>query len=43
VLAGVYEVPNLVPFRLQERRGEAPPRSDGRVALDALKVVWALR
>ena len=34
---------NTVPFAVVERRGEAPTRSDGLLALDALRVIIRLR
>jgi hypothetical protein len=40
---GVFGVLNLVPFEFQERRGGPRLRTDGRLALDALKVARALR
>jgi hypothetical protein len=41
--AGAACVLNLVPLTLQERRGGAWLRTDGRVALDALRVARAMR
>jgi hypothetical protein len=42
-LAGVFGVLNLVPLTFQERREGPPVRTDGRLALDALRVARALR
>jgi hypothetical protein len=42
-LAGIFGVLNLVPLAFQERRDRPPVRTDGRVALDALRVARALR
>jgi Zn-dependent protease len=42
-LAGVFGVLNLIPLTLQERRNGPSRRSDGKLALDALRVVRALR
>ena len=42
-LAGVFGVLNLIPFSFQERRDGPSLRTDGRLALDALRVVRALR
>jgi hypothetical protein len=39
---GAFGVLNLVPFKLHGKPGEAPLRSDGRLALDAARVVRAL-
>ena len=41
--AGVFGVLNLVPITFQERRNGPAMRSDGRLALDALRVARALR
>jgi hypothetical protein len=43
VLGGAFGVLNLVPFAFQERRDGPPLRTDGRLALDALKVARELR
>lgn len=43
LLAGVLGVLNLIPFAFQERRAGPSLRSDGRLALDALAVVRAVR
>jgi hypothetical protein len=42
-LAGAFAVLNLIPIRLQERRNGPVVRTDGRLALDALRVARALR
>ena len=42
-LGGVFGVLNLVPIQLQERRHGPRLASDGRLALDALRVARALR
>jgi membrane-associated protease RseP (regulator of RpoE activity) len=42
-LVGVTGVLNLVPLRFQERRHGPTLRTDGRLALDALRVARALR
>jgi hypothetical protein len=42
-LGGVFGVLNLVPLSFQERRDGPAFRSDGRVALDALRVGRAVR
>jgi hypothetical protein len=42
-LGGVFAVLNLVPLRLQEGRNGPTIRTDGRLALDALRVARALR
>jgi hypothetical protein len=34
---------SLIPFSYQDRRDGPQNRTDGRLALDAMKVVWALR
>jgi hypothetical protein len=41
-LTGVFGVLNLVPLRLQEGRTGPTFRSDGRLALDALRLARAL-
>ncbi len=41
-LGGVFGVLNLVPLTIHERRGGPVIRTDGRLALDALRVVRAL-
>jgi hypothetical protein len=41
--AGAFGVLNLVPLRFQERRDGPALRTDGRLALDALRVARALR
>jgi hypothetical protein len=41
-LAGAFGVLNLVPISFQERRGGATVRTDGGLALDALRVARAL-
>jgi len=43
VLGGVFGVLNLVPLELEERRSGPRVRTDGRLALDALRVARALR
>jgi membrane-associated protease RseP (regulator of RpoE activity) len=43
VVTGVCGVLNLVPFEFQDRRDGPRMRTDGRVALDALRVTRALR
>jgi hypothetical protein len=40
---GVFGVLNLIPFTFQERRHGPSIRTDGRLALDALRVARALR
>jgi hypothetical protein len=42
-LAGVFGVLNIIPLSVQERRNGPALRSDGRLALDALRVARALR
>jgi len=42
-LAGAFGVLNLVPLTVQERRGGPSLRTDGRLALDALRVLLVLR
>jgi hypothetical protein len=42
-LGGVFGVLNLVPLSLRERRDGPTVRTDGRLALDALRVARALR
>lgn len=41
--AGIFGVLNLVPLTFQERRDGPSVRTDGRLALDALRVARALR
>ncbi len=41
-LGGVFGVLNIVPLTLQERRGGPSFRTDGGLALDALRVARAL-
>jgi hypothetical protein len=41
--AGVVGVLNLVPLSLRDRRDDPPIASDGRIALDAARVLRALR
>jgi hypothetical protein len=41
--SGVFGVLNLVPLEFQERRGGPRVRTDGRLAIDALRVALALR
>jgi hypothetical protein len=43
LLVGIVGVLNLIPFEFQERRNGPRFRSDGRLALDALRVARALR
>jgi hypothetical protein len=42
-LGGAFAVLNLVPITFQEQRDGPPVRTDGRLALDALRVARALR
>ena len=42
-LAGAFGVLNLVPLTIQDRRDGPSTRTDGRLALDALRVARALR
>ena len=42
-LDGVFGVLNLVPLTIEERRRQAPLRTDGRLALDAVRAVRAWR
>jgi hypothetical protein len=41
-LAGAFGVLNVIPISFRERRGGPTVRSDGRLALDALRVARAL-
>ena len=41
--AGVFGVLNLVPLKIEERRGDTPQRTDGRLVLDALRAERAWR
>jgi membrane-associated protease RseP (regulator of RpoE activity) len=43
LLGGVFGVLNLIPFEFQERRNGPRLRTDGRLALDALRTARALR
>jgi hypothetical protein len=40
---GIIGVLNLIPITYRERRNGRKVRNDGRLALDALRVMWALR
>jgi hypothetical protein len=40
---GVFGVANIVPLTIEERRNGRVVRTDGRLALDALRVLWDLR
>ena len=43
VFTSVYGIVNLIPFKLDDGDGTLPFESDGRIALDALRVVRELR
>jgi hypothetical protein len=42
-MSGFLVLLNLVPLNFQDRRGAPVERTDGGLALDALKVIWQLR